>query len=171
GGAESGFGGWIYTYALKMGLGTETSSAYLNSAFWGALMFGRLVAIPLSAKVNARWLLLADLAGTLLGVGLILAAPQSPAALWAGAMLAGVSMASLFPLSLSLAREWMTITGQVNRWFFFGANLGGMAFPWLIGQMFEPLGPRSAMVTILAGMLGALVVFGVTMRRVAKTSG
>ncbi len=45
-GAEVGFGGWIFTYAVALDLGSETAAAYLTSAFWGALTFGRLLTIP-----------------------------------------------------------------------------------------------------------------------------
>ncbi|MCJ7694832.1 MAG: MFS transporter, partial [Anaerolineaceae bacterium] len=42
-GTELSFGSWIYTYSLKSNLTNETTSAYLTSAFWGALTIGRLL--------------------------------------------------------------------------------------------------------------------------------
>jgi fucose permease len=45
-GAEGSFGGWIYTYARAMNLGTEITAAYLTSAFWGAFTVGRLLSSP-----------------------------------------------------------------------------------------------------------------------------
>ena len=48
--AEASYGGWVYTYALKLGIGSATTAAYLTSAFWGALTLGRLVSIPLAAR-------------------------------------------------------------------------------------------------------------------------
>jgi hypothetical protein len=53
---------------------------------------------------------------------------------------------------LSLAESRMHITGQVTSWFFVGGSSGSMALPWLIGQLFEPVGPRVVMVAILITM-------------------
>ena len=48
-------------------------------------------------------------------------------------------------------------------WFIVGASLGSMFFPWLIGQMFEPVGPPVMIWTISAIILAALVIFGLLM--------
>jgi len=43
-GVEVAYGGWIFTYAVKVfGMG-ETEADYLSSAFWGAITLGRLLA-------------------------------------------------------------------------------------------------------------------------------
>jgi hypothetical protein len=36
-----------------------------------------------------------------------------------------------------------------------------MSLPWIIGQLFEPVGPQVAILAILAALIGATVVFGV----------
>ena len=53
----------------------------------------------------------------------------------------------------------MAITGKVTGWFFVGASAGGMSLPWLIGQLFESIGPRVTMFIILANLLVAVGVF------------
>src|SRR5690606_3866750 len=60
-GAEVGFGGWVYTYALNMGLADETSAFFLTSLFWGALTLGRLLSIPITARLRPRTVLMADM--------------------------------------------------------------------------------------------------------------
>ncbi len=79
-GAEAAFGGWIYTYAVALDLSDSTTAAYLTSAFWGALMLGRLLSIPLAARYRPRWILLADLLGCLASVGILLLWPRLPTA-------------------------------------------------------------------------------------------
>jgi FHS family Na+ dependent glucose MFS transporter 1 len=155
-GAEASFGGWIYTYTVTLYEGTEVSAGYLTAAFWGALTVGRLLAIPISARLAPRWILVIDLLGCLVSVGLILARPDSLAAVWTGTVGTGLFMASIFPTLLTFADRRMTISGRVNGWFFAGSGLGGMALPWLIGQVFETAGPRSTMVIIIAAVLAAL---------------
>jgi len=158
-GAEIGFGGWIFTYAVALDLGGEATAAYLNSAFWGALTLGRLLGIPISARFRPRSILLGDLVGCLASMGVILLWPNSLTAIWMGALGVGLSMASLFPTTLSLAERRMTITGQVTGWFLVGASAGGMFLPWLIGQLFESIGPRVTMSAIIVDLVVAVAVF------------
>jgi FHS family Na+ dependent glucose MFS transporter 1 len=157
-GAEAGFGGWIYTYALDMGLTNGTTAAYLTSAFWGALTLGRLLAIPLAARFHPHAILLGDLGGCLASVGLVLVWPNSPAAIWLGASGLGLSMASIFPTAISLAERHVRITGQVTGWFLVGGSIGGMSLPWLMGQLFKAVGPRATMVSIVVDLAAALGV-------------
>ena len=87
--------------------------------------------------------------------------PQSMVAIWGGTLGLGLSMASVFPVTITLAERRMTITGRVTSWFFVGASLGGMSLPWLIGQLFEPIGPQVTMVVILIALIIAVAVFAV----------
>ncbi|MCX6032693.1 MAG: MFS transporter [Chloroflexi bacterium] len=163
-GAESSFGGWVYTYAMTRGLGTATSAAYLTSAFWGALTLGRLLSIPLAARFKLATVLLADLVGCLAGVAILVVLPGSVVALWVGALLTGFGMSAIFPTAIALAGSRMTLTGRVTGWFLVGASVGSMTMPWLIGQLFERIGPQVAMWLILADLIAALGVFAVMMR-------
>jgi FHS family Na+ dependent glucose MFS transporter 1 len=169
-GAEGSLGGWIFTYTVAMRLSSETAAAYLTSAFWGSLTAGRLLAIPLAARLRPRSVLLMDLAGCILSLGLILLWPNSLVAVWVGAIGTGLAMASIFPTTLSLAESRLHITGQVTSWFFVGASLGGMTVPWIIGQLFEPVGPYATMLTIMVDVVLMAGVF-VAMMLAARKAG
>jgi len=131
----------------------------LTSAYWGSFTLGRLLSIPIALRVRPRYILAADLAGCVASVLVILLWPQSMVAIWGGTLGLGLSMASVFPVTITLAERRMTITGRVTSWFFVGASLGGMSLPWLIGQLFEPVGPRATMFVILSALVLATVVF------------
>ncbi len=167
---ESSMGGWVYTYATAMGLGDKVSAAYLTSGFWGALTIGRLLSIPLAARIKTSVLLWIDLAGVLVSLAVLVALPYSKVALWVGTMGTGLAMASVFPTMLALAGQRMAITGKVTGWFLVGASLGGMSTPWLIGQLFEPAGPRSAIWIISAAMVLAFGVYGLVLARASSRS-
>ncbi|MFN2235962.1 MAG: MFS transporter [Anaerolineales bacterium] len=158
-GAELGFGGWIYTYALESNLANVTTAAYLTSAFWGAFSIGRLASIPMATRLRPRSQMFADFAGIISGMLIIILFSQSQIALWAGTMLVGFSMASVFPVTVTLAERRMVVTGQVTSMFFIGVGLGSMLMPWLIGQLIEPIGPLAAMYVILAAILLDFLVF------------
>lgn len=57
----------------------------------------------------------------------------------------------------------MAITGRVTGWFFVGASAGGMTLPWLIGQLFDSIGPRAMMFFILGDLVLAAGVLAVLM--------
>jgi len=158
-GAEVSFGGWVFTYATTLGLINEANAAYLTSAFWGAITMGRLLAIPIATCLRPRLILFADLAGGIVSLSLILLWPNSLTAIWLGTVGLGFSMASIFPTTLSLAGRRLNITGKITGWFFVGASAGGMFLPWLIGQLFEPIGPQVAIIIILIDLLVAVGVY------------
>jgi fucose permease len=72
-------------------------------------------------------------------------------------------MASIFPTVLVWAERRMSMTGTVTSMFLVGASLGAMFLPWLIGQLFEAMGPGITMITILINLVAALGIFGVVM--------
>jgi len=158
-GAEVSFGGWIYTYAVTLKLGTETEAAYLTSFFWGALTIGRLVSIPLARKFLPDQLLLVDLIGCVLSVGLIVIQPTSRAAVWCGTIGLGLSMASFFPTMFSFAERKVLLTGKIAGRILVGASAGAMLLPWLVGHVFAQMGPQSAMYLIALDLLITLIAF------------
>lgn len=169
-GAEVGYGGWIFTYTIARDLSSEATAAYLTSAFWGALTAGRLLAIPLAARMRPRTILGLDLGGCIASVALILLLPQSLAAVWLGTLGLGLSMASVFPTTISLAERHIPISGRVTGWFFVGASLGGMSLPWLIGQLFETTGAQITMIAIMAALITAVAVFAALMLYISRQS-
>ena len=170
-GAEVGFGGWIFTYTTASRLSSQAVAYYLTSAFWGALTVGRLLAIPIATRLRPRSVLLIDLIGCLISIGVILLWPGAIAAVWVGTLGAGLAMASIFPTTISLAESRLAITGQVTSWFFVGASLGGMSVPWLIGQLFEPVGPQVAIWIIMTDLMMAVGIFVVLMLSARRAVG
>ena len=158
-GSEVSFGGWVYTYAVAMKLMNTTTAALMTSLFWGSLTLGRLLSITIAAKFKLSSVLFSDVVGVLVSVGLVVLWPKSEAIIWIGTFGTGFAMASIFPTMLSLAESRLHITGQVTSWLFVGASIGSMALPWLIGQLFEPVGPQVAMTAIFISMSLALATF------------
>ncbi len=163
-GAEVGFGGWLASYAQALQLTDEATAAYLTAAFWGALTAGRLLAIPIATRLRPRTILIGDLLGCLISVGIMIVWPQSLIALWVGAIGLGLSMASIFPTTITFAARRMPVSGRVTSCFLVGSSLGAMSVPWLIGQLFESIGPRVTMVVVLIDLLAACGVFALLMR-------
>ncbi len=167
-GAELGYGNWIFTYTISLQLGTAVSAAYLTSAYWGFFTLGRLIGIPISIRVAPNKVLFADLAGSLVSLGLILAGRDSVEALWVGTILLGLCMASVFPTLMSLAENKLHMSGEITGWFLVGSGLGGMFLPWLIGQGFAAFSPYVMPALIFIDLLINLFIMFVLASRFAK---
>jgi MFS transporter, FHS family, Na+ dependent glucose transporter 1 len=159
-GAEVSYGGWIFTFTTEQGLGNSTSAAYLTSAFWGALTLGRLLGIPIANRINPKKIILFDLIGCLICLGIILFFQDNYLAIWVGTIGLGFAMASYFPTMMAFAERRIDLSGQITRWFFFAAGIGGMVLPWLFGILFESLGAIPAMWAIMIDLIIALTLFG-----------
>jgi len=158
-GAEAGYGGWILTYAITLGLADQVAGAYLTSVFWGALTAGRLISIPLSTKFRPEMILIVDLGICLLALAALILGREIAWIVWAATILLGAGMASFFPTVVSWAERRVALTGKVLGWFLLGAGVGGMFLPWAIGQLFERVGPKMMVTVILGDLLAALAVF------------
>lgn len=158
-GAEASFGGWIFTYSVSMKLGEPATAAYLTSAFWGALTAGRLLAIPIALRFRPGRIIMIDLLISLICMGIIRVFDESILAIWVATIGMGLAMASIFPTTLIVAEHRMRLSGEVSRWFFVGVGLGGMFLPWVIGQLFEGLGPQITTFFIAIDLSLALIVF------------
>lgn len=158
-GAEASFGGWFYTYALRTGLGDEQGAAYLTSMFWGSVALGRLASIPIAARFRPSTVLAASLAGGIASVAVMYFSTGMVAICWIAACAAGLSLAAVFPSMLSLARARGVVASRVISLFFAAASLGGMAFPWIVGQYFESVGPNVVMAIIGLNLIAGFAVF------------
>src|SRR5690606_33368940 len=164
-GGETGFGGWVYSYALERNVGSEARAALLNSAFWGSFTAGRLLSIPLATRWRPRYLIPAHLLLALASLGVLLVV-RHPAAIWIGTISYGLGLAPIFPTTVALAGRRLQISSRVNAWLLVGGSLGGMTLPWLLGRVFGAWGPQAmfgALMLIL--LLACLVLLPVLRRR------
>ena len=156
---EAGFAGWIYSYSVETGMVGAETAGYLNSTFWTALAVGRLVGIDLTRRMGAKRLLFVSLSGCVAAMALFLAAPTGVAALWVVTALFGFSQASAIPATFTMAGIARVLTGSVGGVFIASSSAGGMLAPWLIGQLFESVGPISMVWVIATTQLFALLAF------------
>ncbi len=158
-GVEVGYSGLVFSYATRLGLAVTVTAGYLTSLFWVCITLGRLLTVPLAARVRPRFLLLVDLSGILVFLTLLAVWPQTPVVVWIVTIGLGFSMASFYPTLLSLAGRHLPLTGRVAAWFMVGGGLGAMIVPWVLGQRFAAQGPQVLAPTLLLLSVVALAVF------------
>ena len=168
-GTEASFGDWIYTYGIESRLENDVTSGYLTSAFWAVFTIGRLLAIPVAARVRPSLILLVDLLGAVVVLTALTLWGNNQVVLWGGTILLGLALASVFAATFSLAERLLAISGRVTSIFFVGASGGAMLFSWLTGQALGRFGPSSMMVVFLISavlcLLALVAIMAVGKRR------
>jgi FHS family Na+ dependent glucose MFS transporter 1 len=137
-GVEIAFGAWIYNYSLARSVADEQSAAYLTSLFYGVYTSTRLLLIPVAIRFDNKKILLFSLSG---GVVCFLLMLFSPAVSWLVFVITagiGFFLAPVFPLTITLIEKKSGLTGKVAGLLQVGMVLGGMVFPWIMGQILKP---------------------------------
>jgi len=156
-GNEASIAGWTSTYAGEAGFAPRTAT-FMLAAYWAALMTGRLVVAQLLKSISKERLVLASGIGSLLGAGLLLA-NRSIVMLGLGVLVLGFSYAGVFPTALAIAGDsYRKLSGTVFGLIFGIALLGGMSFPWAVGQLSQAWGVRYGMMVPLVGAAAICVL-------------
>jgi MFS transporter, FHS family, Na+ dependent glucose transporter 1 len=145
---------WAFNYATAHGADDATAAA-LTSVFWGGFTLGRLIGIPIAARVSPERILAVNTALCVAGIGLLLAGGYAVA--WPAVALFGFGMGPLFATAITWAERHITLNGFATGLFLAGASLSSMTIPFLIGRYFESAGPGLLPGTVLPVMLAAFV--------------
>ena len=132
-GAESAVGGWMTTYASRAVMWDFGKSSLATACFWAALLVGRGLAPLILQYVSEMSLQLLSMTGVSVGV-LMLVNAHSPVTLLAGACCTGLTLAPIFPLTISL---FLASAGETRNagWVFAISGFGGAVLPWLTGMV------------------------------------
>ena len=156
---EVSYGGWIYSYVLITEPGNVPAASYLTSAFWLAITAGRLLTIPFAARVHPKYILLVSLVGALASLGLMLVFPRSFTTAVVGTVGLGLSIASLSPVTLSLAERCMPIHGRTTGWLWVFGSAGAIITPWLVGRMIGSISPAAMIAALFVYAAAGIFVF------------
>jgi len=152
-GNEASIAGWTSTYVGEAGLGAQVATVVL-AVYWASLMLGRLMAAQLLGFVRKTQLVMASAVGAFAGAWILIAS-QSTLMLMVGAIVLGLSYASVFPTVLAIAGDaYQKMAGTVFGLLFAIALLGGMTFPWVIGHIADAVNVRAGMMVPLFGAVG-----------------
>ncbi|XP_015917267.1 major facilitator superfamily domain-containing protein 4A isoform X2 [Parasteatoda tepidariorum] len=132
-GLQAIYGGYLYSYAVKGPVNLKKSNAaYLNACFW---------------------------VGCTLGMLFMLAFSESKAVLVMGTCIIGLFMSSVFPTALSLTEEYIKVTPTITTFLVFGAALGEMSMPVILGHEFDRAGPITFLVTGVVLCFMSLIIY------------
>ena len=159
-GVEATPGSWTFSYGKGLGL-DEIGAGALNSMFFGGFTLGRLLSIPIATRIKPGRVLVLDIVGLFVGVGLLLLVREPGVLMWLGIGVLGFAVASMFPTALAYAEERFAVTGTITGIFLAASNMAVMFFPWLIGQFFESRGPSVMTIVLALLTVGTAAIFAV----------
>jgi FHS family glucose/mannose:H+ symporter-like MFS transporter len=166
-GLENSVGGWIASYAKTLSVRSLDLALMTPSFFYFALMIGRWFAALLLHKIEEVTLARAGLLTACAGMVCLLLA-NSLLHVFVGAGLAGIGLAPIYPIAISLISQHFGQSAPVvSSVVFTLANGGGASLPWLVGFTSNRLGSlRVGMVIPLVAGVSMLILF--SKKRIAE---
>ena len=156
-GNEACIAGWTSTYAGGIGYSPRLATLIL-AAYWAALMLSRMLAARVLRVIRKPHLVL-GVALLSLGGTVVLLSTRSLILLFTGTALIGLSYGPIFPTTLAIAGDRYTQrAGTVFGLLFSVALIGGMTFPWAVGQVSQQVGVRWGMVVPVMGAIGIIIL-------------
>jgi fucose permease len=134
-GTETCFGNWVAMYARRMTPDDHSSAVRMPAFFWGALLAGRALA-PIALKFKREtWVAKIGLFFALFG-GVALVAARGTTLIATGSLFAGIGLASIYPISVSLLASWFgKASRRVSGAVFGSGNVGGAIMPLMVGAV------------------------------------
>ena len=159
-GTETCFGNWVTMYARRIETGPHSLATMMPSFFWGALLLGRALA-PFALKFRRETTVARlGLISAVLG-GLFLVTAHGLSQIMVGSVLAGLGLASIFPISVSLLPRWFGDSAHhASSVIFASGNTGGAVLPWVLGAVSAHYSSlRLAFSIPLAGAIAMLLFY------------
>jgi len=154
-GAETAVGGWIGSYASRLGSRGAAMASMMPAFFWSALTVGRAFATAFLHHFSERRVLRAGCAAGAAGIALMLWAPAL-AGVIARALITGLSFSTLYPITVARFSERFGVAARsIGSLMFSLAAVGPAVIPWMVGVISHATG------SLRAGLLlplGATVI-------------
>ena len=138
-GVEIGFAGWIHTYAGEVGFSSR-GATLMTTGFWISFTGGRLMSAWVSGRIRPKVVMVASGTATVLAAVILVVSQGGATGLWIGAVMMGLATAPQFPVMIAYLERRIQLSGSDTSWFMTAAGMGGLAFPYFIGQMIDAAG-------------------------------
>jgi FHS family glucose/mannose:H+ symporter-like MFS transporter len=160
-GVENGVGGWVAAYTKRLDVPGGSSWALASTFFYGTLLAGRGLAAAILLRVHDKWVALTGLLLATTGSFALLRSHSTHVAIVSAAV-AGLGLASLYPIYISWLTKWHGAQARrVGGVLFALGALGGALLPWLVGVVStrtESL--RAGLGVLFAGCVIMLMLLG-----------
>jgi FHS family glucose/mannose:H+ symporter-like MFS transporter len=156
-GAETAFGGWIGSFATRLGSHQVSMGAMMPAFFYIALTLGRGVGGSLLHRLPERRVLLAGYGIAVIGIGTLLRTSTLSGVI-ASALITGLSFATVYPILVArLSLRFGVTARSVGAIMFSIAALGPAVLPWLVGIVSQSVGSLRA--GLLVPFIATVILF------------
>ena len=140
---ETGFAGWIHTYVEQIGYGDATTATGMVTVFWAGFTLGRRARIWMARLLSPGWMVAGE-HGRRRCVAAVLFAlfRDGGPMLWVVTFLFAVSIAPQYASMMAFAESHLALSGKNTSVIVGASGVGGLVMPWLLGQLFDAVGPR-----------------------------
>ncbi|MGB8858053.1 MAG: MFS transporter [Ilumatobacteraceae bacterium] len=157
---ETGFANWIHTYVEQIHYGGAATATGVTSMFGIGFAVGRVLAIGVARRLSPGWIVAGATVLSLLSSALFVVFDGPGVMLWVVTLLFAVSVAPQYASMMAFAESHLALSGRNTSAIVAGSGLGGLVMPWVVGQLFDGIGPQSLPITVatlavLTAMVGA----------------
>ena len=152
-GNEFTLGGYLSMYLTREVGSSIAGASYGLAGFWAAIMLARLLLSRILLRVEGHTLVLLS-ASCSAGATALLLLLAWPVGAFGAVVLLGLSLAGIYPTMLGIAgARFKENSGTVFGILFTIALAGGMTLPWLVGQIAQRQGLRTALWLVTGSFL------------------
>jgi fucose permease len=157
-GLETGFAGWVHTYAEEIHLGGVGTAGLLTSVFWIGFTGGRLCAIWLVRRIGVINVLIWSCLVATAAIGVIAVTGGSSPTVWVATALFGAAVGPQFPSMIAHSDERLALSGSSTSLLIASAGLGGLVLPLGIGWLFDRRGAAAMPWTVMVASVATTIV-------------
>jgi MFS transporter, FHS family, Na+ dependent glucose transporter 1 len=155
---ETGFAGWIHTYVEQIGYGDATTATAVVTVFWAGFTFGRAAAIWVARRVSPGWIVAISMIVAVVASVLFAIFPDGGPMLWVVTFVFAVSIAPQYASMMAFAESHLALSGRNTSLLVAMSGVGGLLAPWVVGQLFDGVGPEALpTVMVTCAVLTAVV--------------
>jgi fucose permease len=163
-GLEGGFAGWLHTYTEQIHYGGAGTATGMITMFWVGFALGRVVAIWLAARFSAGWIVAVSCSFCVGASALFAVFRGGGPMLWVVTFVLALSVAPQYASMMAFAESHLALSGKNTAAIIGASGFGGLLLPWLLGQLFDAVGPKALPFTTFAMALVTAVAAGVAGR-------
>ncbi|CAG5118417.1 unnamed protein product, partial [Candidula unifasciata] len=126
----------------------------------GLFAAGRLIAVPVAARLTASFMLVVNITGCTFGLLITIIFRWSHIAIYIGTCSVGLFVSSMSPTVMSMAEQYIDINPSITTCLVVVAALGEALCPVIVGNLLVSSGPGSFLVFCLTFSIAAIFLYG-----------
>ena len=146
---ETGFINWIHTYVEQIEYGGAATATGVTSMFGLGFTAGRVLAIWVARHVSPGWIVAGTTLLSVLSSLLFVVFDGPGPMLWVVTLLFALSVAPQYASMMAFAETHLALSGRNTSAIVASSGLGGLVMPFVVGQLFDRIGPQALPPTIV----------------------